>query len=142
MLPKVLVIDDDDLVLDLVRDALGGRFDLIFASTAEGAIAAAGRWEFSVVCCDYTMPGMNGSEILQAIHEQIPQTRSLLLTDSDFEAAKSCTAAFAVVSKPFRPTELAELIEALAFGDSHKAQRYVDQWGTRWRRPTLKPEGF
>lgn len=142
LLPKILVVDDDELVLDLVRDALGNRFDVIFSSTAEGAISAAARWEFSVVCCDYTMPDSNGTEILEEIHRRLPNTRSLLLTDSDFEAAKACAVAFAVVSKPFRPTELAELIEALAVGDAHKAQRYVDQWGTRWRRPTLKPEGF
>ena len=134
MRPKVLVIDDDDLVLELVKDALGTDYDIIFASTAHGAINAATRWEFAVVVCDYTMPDSNGVEILEEIAAHNPEARCFLLTGSSVEAAKASRVAFTVVTKPFRPSQLADLVGALAGFEFLKAQRIVEQWGDGARR--------
>lgn len=136
MRPKVLVIDDDDVVLDLVTDALGTDFEIVYAATADGAIRAAAKWEFAVVCCDYTLPESNGAEVLDVIASHNPDARCFLLTGDALEAAKASRAAFAVVTKPFRPSQLAELVGALSRHEFVKARRIVEKWGDGSRRPT------
>lgn len=127
---RVLVVDDDDLILELAQDALTG-FDVTVAGTPADALALVEQTPFQIVCCDYSMPGMDGVALLDRLATKLPSMKSLLLTGSDVAAAKSSRVAFAVLTKPFRPSELLELVRALAEDDLPRATELADQWGER-----------
>ena len=127
---RVLVVDDDDLILELAQDALIGC-EVSVAQTPDEALLLADRTPFQIVCCDYQMPGMNGVALLEQLHQKLPNVKSLLLTGSDLAAAKSSRVAFVVLTKPFRPSELVEIVRALADDDLPRASELADRWGVR-----------
>ena len=127
---RVLVVDDDDLILELAQDALIG-FDVSVATSPDEALLLAEHTPFQIVCCDYQLPGMNGVTLLDRLAGTLPNMKSLLLTGSDLANAKSSRVAFAVVTKPFRPSELLEIVRALADDDLPRANELADRWGVR-----------
>lgn len=130
MAVRVLVIDDDELILELAQDALVG-FDVTAASSPVEALLLAEKIPFDIVCCDYAMPGMDGVALLDRLARMLPSMKSLLLTGSDHSAAKASRVAFAVVTKPFRPSELLEIVRALAEDDLPRASELAERWGIR-----------
>lgn len=132
---KVLVVDDDDLVLELANDALSGEFEVTLASSPAEALAAAETTDFAVICSDFRMPGMDGVAFLERVSPKLPGMRAVLLTGSDVESAKASRTAFAVLTKPFRPSELLGLVRALAAGDLARAGEIADRWGVKTSKP-------
>lgn len=131
MPPKILVVDDDDLVLDLAYDALSAEFDVLIASSPSEALSLAAGQRFAVICSDYSMPDMTGVALLEKLKAGDPEARSVLLTGSDREAAKTSRHAFAVLDKPFRPSQLRALVSALSTGDIARAREIADQWNVQ-----------
>ena len=128
---RVLVIDDDDLILELANDALSAKFEVTLAASPADALELADKTRFSIICCDYSMPVMDGAALLERLALKQPSMKALLLTGSDHSAAKSSRVAFAVLTKPFRPSELLEIVEALAEDDLPRATELADRWGVR-----------
>jgi CheY-like chemotaxis protein len=82
---RVLLVDDEPRILDALRRTLHGKFQVETATSGpEGLqILAAGQGEDSpiaVVVSDMLMPGMNGAEFLQRVHEAAPDTIRLVLS--------------------------------------------------------------
>ena len=68
---RILLLDDDRFMLDVLRDmldALGdsGRFDVHAEFDARRALAALPRHAPDFLICDLAMPEMDGIEFLQA----------------------------------------------------------------------------
>lgn len=74
---KILLVDDDSLVLDSVAAALkGAGFEVSTTDSAEKALELAGRMEPDVVVADLKMPGMDGVSLLgrlRHVTERIPR---------------------------------------------------------------------
>ena len=81
MSDKILFVDDAPEVLDTIARMLGNDVPVI---TARSAAAALERLRldgpFAIVISDYDMPGMKGDELLAQVHEQSPETVTMLLT--------------------------------------------------------------
>jgi PAS domain S-box-containing protein len=79
----VLVIDDEPDVRELIRDVLErlGYTVIIAAEGREGIrIYRERRWEIGLVLLDVIMPGMNGSEVFQALRTFDPDVRVVLVS--------------------------------------------------------------
>ena len=65
---KILVVEDDAMVRNLVLTALEAQsFDLFAESTGRGAIASAATNAFDVVLLDLGLPDIDGIEVVRAI---------------------------------------------------------------------------
>jgi two-component system cell cycle response regulator DivK len=65
---KVLIVEDNERNLKLVRDVLGfAGFDVLEARDAEAGIELARAQRPDVVLMDINLPGMNGFEALAAL---------------------------------------------------------------------------
>jgi len=113
---KVLVVDDDDLILErlcLVLTPAGYK-----VQTASDGLNAMRRMEetrFEVVLTDYCMPGMDGLELLAVICERWPDTRVVILSGISREATSQLAlqkGAYAWLSKPCKATHLLETMKA------------------------------
>jgi response regulator RpfG family c-di-GMP phosphodiesterase len=79
--PRVLVIDDEPSVLDVLARQLDGEFEVRTAlGGAAGLDALRGDEQFAVVVCDMRMPGVSGVHVLEASRRLAPDTARILLT--------------------------------------------------------------
>lgn len=82
--PKVLIVDDDNLMRTLLRGILRGESYEIVGEAKNGllAVEATQRYSPDIVCLDVMMPEMDGLEALQAIKQARPETVVVMVTAS------------------------------------------------------------
>jgi CheY-like chemotaxis protein len=68
---KIVVVDDDRLVLQSVSDALeASGFEVWATDSTERAVELSREVEPDVLVTDYRMPGMDGVSLLEQVKEQ------------------------------------------------------------------------
>ncbi len=81
MQPRVLIVDDQPLVLDVVQEILSrGPYKVFSANSAETALKVMADETIDVVISDELMPGMQGSEFLAIVRKNFPNTVRIILT--------------------------------------------------------------
>jgi len=102
---KVLVVDDDSLMKDFLKEALGrSDYSVDLASTGEEALEKIKDKDYDVILSDIRMPSMGGMELLEATKEYLPDAEVIMMTaygtvENAVEAMK--LGAFDYVMKPF-----------------------------------------
>ena len=80
---KILVIDDDDGILKLLKRFLVNLgYEAIIADSGEEALKSMDE-KPEIVILDIMLPGMNGFEVLEKIKEQVPSTEVIVITGLD-----------------------------------------------------------
>lgn len=114
---RVLVVDDDPAIRDILRSALGRR-DLIIDEAADGseALDLLRQNNYSVVLLDLLMPNIDGFGVLGEIGSAISTPVVLVITGADRSLLVQLDAQkiHGVVRKPFDPEDLATLVVACA----------------------------
>jgi response regulator RpfG family c-di-GMP phosphodiesterase len=87
--PRILLVDDEPLVLAALRRQLRTHFDVTVATESwEAMELVASEGPYAVVVSDLRMPGMDGVALLHSIRELSPDTVRVLLTGyADVDAA-------------------------------------------------------
>ena len=103
----MLVVEDNDTMRDLIRDALSRDYSILTASDGEEALAIVRTSRVDLVVSDIMMPRMDGCELCNAIKEDISLSHIpvLLLTaavgiETHIRSLKS--GADAYIEKPFK----------------------------------------
>jgi response regulator RpfG family c-di-GMP phosphodiesterase len=142
-IPTVLLIDDEPSVLSsLTRLLRPDGIHLLCASSGDQALALLEESAdtVSVVMTDYTMPGMDGADLLHAVSSRWPDiTRILLTGNADMPAAARAVNEGRVsrlCTKPWRPDELRQAInEAInqhtVIRDNRRLRTLADQQAVR-----------
>jgi CheY-like chemotaxis protein len=111
---RLLVVDDEIFVRDLLRDILEGeRCDVSIAESGSEALALFRETDFDGVFTDVGMPGMSGWELAREIR-QINKKIPIAVITGWGEAVGSHEQKEAgvdwVVAKPFTADRIAELV--------------------------------
>lgn len=78
---KVLLVDDDEDLMEIVSERLKNRgMNVATTSNAEEALLWMDRKHYDAIVLDFLMPGMDGFEIIHTIRKQQPDIRILLVT--------------------------------------------------------------
>jgi signal transduction histidine kinase/CheY-like chemotaxis protein len=124
---RVLVVDDDALVLDTLRSALeDAGFVAVGADNAANALALFDQAPpIDAVVTDFSMPGMNGIELIRRIHVQRPGLPAILLTGHVGDVAASAVDQqvaehFLLLQKPIAPARLLEHVQELIDAGSRR----------------------
>jgi len=81
MKDKVLLVDDDVMVLDGLKRQLRNQFRIDTALSGEDALKQVREnGPYAVIVSDFMMPGMNGIEFLSNVKESNPDTVRMMLT--------------------------------------------------------------
>ena len=107
---KVLIIDDEEIVLDSCREILAvDEYQITTASDGNSGLELLKDVQPDIVFVDLKMPGLSGLEVLEKIHEFDPTIVNVVITgfatiDSAVDAMKHN--AYDFLPKPFTPDEL------------------------------------
>ena len=81
MKDKVLLVDDDEMVLAGLKRQLRNHFNIDTALSGEEALKRIQEnGPYAVIVSDYMMPGMNGIEFLSYVKKSDPNTVRMMLT--------------------------------------------------------------
>ncbi len=123
---RVLVVDDEDLIVYSLTHALRG--DGLFVNGAGSAEEALGRIEddcYDLCFLDRGLPGIDGLRALRFIKTQWPKTKVVLMTASTLtrdDEAVIAEYADGFLAKPFDLTHARTLArEILAWSDAGEA---------------------
>ncbi len=103
--PRILIVDDEQVVCDLLHDDLSERGYLCTtALEGDDALAKLAAQDFDAVLLDIRLPGMSGMEVLREIWLNYGKTATIMITaindvDTSVEAMKLGASDYIV--KPF-----------------------------------------
>lgn len=145
---KILVVEDDKLILQSIKDSLKEYYDIDTASDGEEGLYMAQQNIYDVIILDIMLPYLNGDKIIKILREDGINTPILFLTAKDSLEDKVNgfkMGADDYIVKPFHIEELRVRIEALLRRTgaliSENILRYVDlEINTKTRELSIRGE--
>ena len=99
---RILVIDDDEMVRNLIRDALSGEFEVTVFEDGAKALASFEPGQYDVALIDLGMPDMPGDQVAARVQELDPSVARVLITGWSMEREDPRLSAFDFhLTKPF-----------------------------------------
>jgi len=112
---KVLVLDDDEALLRLLRLTLVSEgFDVVTATNGQDGLEKAQKEDPDVILLDLEMPIMDGRTFFRMLRSQGDKTPVLILSAYGAKAAQRELEAEASLDKPFDSDELMRELRLLA----------------------------
>ena len=115
-MPKLLVVDDDPRLLELLAEYLGGRgFEVVRAPDGEKGLDVLRMGGIDLVVLDVMLPGKDGFEVCREIRKtsQIPVVMLTARGDDTDRIVGLEIGADDYLQKPFNPRELLARINAV-----------------------------
>ena len=116
---RVLVVDDEPIIQDLLIDALSGsRHSVDTASGGEEALRKIERGAYDIILLDLKMPDMDGRQVFETISRRWPDLRHRVVFSSG-DTVHPETRAYIqrmgrpCLDKPFRLESLAEVLASV-----------------------------
>jgi two-component system, NtrC family, sensor kinase len=121
---KVLVIDDEEPILEMVRETLTRRgYHVDIASNGETGLRHLDREQYDVTLCDWKMPGLNGQQVYEHIRSKYPaQSERVIFITGDTVNERTCKfledQKRICLAKPFTFAEFRSAIRRVTAGHS------------------------
>lgn len=112
---RVVVVDDDRLMREIVAERLGGA-QVAACASVEEAVAALETEPADLVISDLVMPGRSGLELLEFVRREHPTTDFVLLTaNASLESAVAALrhGATDYLTKPLETGELERVVDRI-----------------------------
>jgi DNA-binding NtrC family response regulator len=112
----LLLVDDEEALREVVAERLAEHgFEVEQANSGESALEKLADFAFDILLTDLRLPGIGGSEVLQAALERYPEIIAIVITGygtvkDAVDAIKQGAADF--ISKPFQFDELLHVIDS------------------------------
>ncbi len=126
--PKVLIVDDNDLMRTLLRGILRSESCQVVGEAKNGAIALelVDRTYPDVVFLDVMMPEMDGLEVLQYIKERYAHIKVIMITGNPSvenvqESIQGGASGFII--KPFNTARVLDTLHKALQGTEKSAQQ-------------------
>ena len=121
---RILVIDDNDMVRDILSELLEEEGHTVRTATeGRGGLALLADFMADIVITDILMPGQEGIETIQELRANNPETKIVAISGGgtryglSFLDMAEKLGAHATLSKPIDAKELAALVDRLLCPD-------------------------
>ncbi|NRA67160.1 MAG: response regulator [Pseudobacteriovorax sp.] len=116
MKKKILVVDDDRDICEILQEQLEAKDYLVHAETkSTKALEQIISKDFDLVISDYKMPEKTGLDLLKEVRENKPQIPFVVITGFPdlFESDSTYQGPTIVIAKPYQFDLLLETIERM-----------------------------
>ncbi len=107
--PRILAVDDDPLVIELIKDILAQDYRVQATTDPHEALALLDREEFDLLVVDLGIPEIDGTEIVRHVRSH-PHSRTLpiVVVSAYIELARRVADldVQAIIRKPFQLDQL------------------------------------
>lgn len=113
--PRVLIVDDEKFIRDILADFLGMEGYVVrTAEDGNAALSELGNARYDLVISDLKMPRMGGIELLEAIGTKAPNALTVIMTgfgtvETAIDAMKR--GAYDYILKPFKVEEVIHVVQ-------------------------------
>lgn len=132
-MPDILVVDDDDSILRLLRATLEDIGEVSCATSAEDALALTSQRVPDIVVLDVELPGMSGLDLLRTWRAD-PRTEGMEVvvlsgrSEAEDEAAGYDAGADAYVAKPMDVDVLESLLGTMLAERAARRRAVLDEF--------------
>lgn len=116
--PRVLHVEDDPQLHQVVRAMAGERFDIELATSLREARARVALERFDAVILDLGLPGESGWDLLPVIHARQPDTRVIVLSGTELTDEQAAQVDAVVRKGAISRAELLDAIGGPSFSDT------------------------
>lgn len=117
---RILIMDDDELIIKMLRMALENRgYDVITATNGREGVRLYGTTPVDLVISDILMPEMDGIEALKALRQRNPELKLIAVSGGgkrlkmDLLKVARILGATATFEKPYNIQELLATVSRL-----------------------------
>jgi len=122
-LPEVLIVDDDAVIRNMLKDALADVPCVVReAASGDTALSELEKSPPAVVLLDLVMPGRSGMDLLVGIIAKALPTQVVVVSSLDTESVVQQAlklGAFGYVAKPFHPLDVQSVVRAALEKGAH-----------------------
>jgi FixJ family two-component response regulator len=114
VLPRVLVVDDEPMLIELVGDIIGSGVEVIPAKNLGEARRIMAKQAIELLVADVNLPDGNGMSLLAALRQQQPTASAIVITGApsvDGAISAMRQGALDFVPKPFSAEQLNERVQ-------------------------------
>ena len=114
---RVLVVDDEPLILDIISRFLTPSVLVKTVASAEEALDEIVAQHYDLCFLDITLPGITGLDALKIIKELSPTTKVTIMTGNLLDETMTRQIdedAYAFIEKPFQLLHIKEVVDRVA----------------------------
>jgi two-component system response regulator RegA len=117
--PSILIVDDDEVYRNRLARAFTDRgYDVRTGADYDTAVAAANEDSPELAVVDLKMPGKSGLELVKALHEIDPSTKTVVLTGYGSIATAIDAVRLGATYYLSKPADADDIIGAFARGEA------------------------
>ncbi len=125
---KILIVDDDPIVLDSCKRVFEAEgFEVSLVPSADQALTAMENNAFDILLIDVKMPERDGMYLIRAVKKQWPEVPIVVMSGyptPETIAEGLHLGAEEFIAKPFTPDELLKIVhEVLQKGEDHENKK-------------------
>lgn len=107
--PRILIVEDESAIRDIMKKILSMYFECIISKAGSGrqALEFLKKEAFDLILLDINMPGISGMDILKKTKETYPETDIIVISGWDSQSIASEAlekGAFDYIPKPLNVT--------------------------------------
>jgi len=130
---KILVVDDDDFVLNVIQKALDEHpeYDAVCVNDVDNALINLSDKKFDLIITDIVMPGKDGIEFINLVRKTDQETPVIVISGgasgqkADDYINFACYFASETLTKPFSKDDLLRAIEMVLNNQHGDALRFL-----------------
>ena len=110
---KILIIEDEELVAEIIKDFIKGEIEVTFdnAKTAEEGLDPTKKNQYNLIIADYILPKMNGADFAKIVREEgIAENTPIVFVTGSLESCKGSVPSLNNVSFIEKPWKVRDLI--------------------------------
>jgi DNA-binding NtrC family response regulator len=124
MAERMLIIDDEDIVLESCRRIFSAEgFQVSCTTSPPEGLRLIADSSFDVILCDWKMPGFDGMDVLEELERRSPHSAVVMISGYPTPARQTEAlkrGAMDYVAKPFTPGEIVEAVRKAIRRKSNK----------------------
>jgi len=123
-LKKIMVVDDEDDQLDVMKHILGDKYIVTGVNSGNEAIDRLNKEDYDMIICDFKMPGIDGAGVFEWVSKNKPYLeKKMLFSTGDVLGGKADALIKKIggnyIIKPYNMEELLKKVEGLIINEEY-----------------------